>query len=84
MSDLSLVATEELLDELCARADNLVLWYRKANDTTWGALKGDYVELDAVGAAVVRAVAQMEDQHPDGGADVDGTDFLMKHLEAGE
>lgn len=84
MNDLQFISTEDMLDELCARADTLVFWYHKGNDTTWGALKGSYDELAMVGRAVVGAVAKMEDQHPDGGTHIDGTAHLFEQLEAGE
>lgn len=79
--ELQFIATEDLVEELVSRADTLVLWYRKANDTTWGAMKGDYDKLAMVGRAVVGAVAKMEDQHPDGGTHVDGTEHLFEQLE---
>ncbi len=83
--ELQFITTEELIAELASRADSLVLWYCKANDMTWGAMKGDYDKLAMVGRAVVGAVAKMEDRHPDGGEHIDGTDHLFEQLkEAGE
>ena len=84
MNDLWLISTEDLAKELCSRADNIVLWYRKANETTWGVLKGDLAELDAVGAAVVRAVSEMDDFSANDCSQLNGSDYLLKHLEAGE
>ncbi len=81
MDDLWLISTEDLAKELCNRADTIALWYRKANETTWGALKGDLDELEAVGSAVVRAATEMNDLDEDV---AEGTNFFMKHLEAGE
>ena len=78
--ELQFIATEELIEELVSRADSLVLWYRKANDTIWGAMKGDYDDLAMVGRAVVGAVAKMEDRHPEGGTHIDGTAHLFEQL----